>query len=127
MLNRAPQSVVRNWIMDSRRWDGYKPREGDVIIATPPKVGTTWMQQIVSLLGIPVDGTVPVVGGIALARREVPDPDRGCVADDRSTDASAIFEDASAARRAADLRRGQVHPRCARRPRCVHVIREPLQ
>jgi aryl sulfotransferase len=50
MLNRAPQSVVRNWIMDSRRWDGYKPREGDVIIATPPKVGTTWMQQIVSLL-----------------------------------------------------------------------------
>lgn len=50
MLNRAPQSVVRNWIMDSRQWDGYKPREGDVIIATAPKVGTTWTQQIVSLL-----------------------------------------------------------------------------
>jgi aryl sulfotransferase len=50
MLNRAPQTVVRNWIMDSRRWAGYKPRAGDVIIATAPKVGTTWTQQIVSLL-----------------------------------------------------------------------------
>ncbi|MDO8433753.1 MAG: sulfotransferase domain-containing protein [Candidatus Binatus sp.] len=50
MLSRAPQSVVRNWIMDSRQWAGYQPRDGDVIIATAPKVGTTWTQQIVSLL-----------------------------------------------------------------------------
>lgn len=50
MLSRAPQITIRNWIMDSRRWEGYKPRVGDVIIATAPKVGTTWTQQIVSLL-----------------------------------------------------------------------------
>jgi aryl sulfotransferase len=50
MLSRAPQTLVRNWIMDSRLWDGYKPRDGDVVIATAPKVGTTWTQQIVSLL-----------------------------------------------------------------------------
>jgi aryl sulfotransferase len=36
--------------MDSRRWAGYRPRPGDVVIGTYPKCGTTWMQQIVSLL-----------------------------------------------------------------------------
>ncbi|HEX5377504.1 MAG TPA: sulfotransferase domain-containing protein [Phenylobacterium sp.] len=50
MLSRAPSRVVRDWICDSRQWDGYKPRAGDVVIATPPKVGTTWTQQIVNLL-----------------------------------------------------------------------------
>lgn len=50
MLVRAPVREVRNWYCDSRRWDGYQPRDGDVVIATPPKVGTTWTQQIVNLL-----------------------------------------------------------------------------
>jgi aryl sulfotransferase len=50
MLVRQPTRVVRDWTCDSRRWSGYKPRAGDVIIATAPKVGTTWMQQIVNLL-----------------------------------------------------------------------------
>lgn len=45
--NRA---VYRTWIADSRRWDGYRPRAGDIVVATYPKCGTTWMQQIVSLL-----------------------------------------------------------------------------
>ena len=40
----------RTWTSDSRRWDGYRPRQGDIIIATYPKSGTTWMQQIVGLL-----------------------------------------------------------------------------
>ena len=50
MMSREPTRVVRDWACDSRRWSGYKPREGDVVIATAPKVGTTWMQQIVNLL-----------------------------------------------------------------------------
>jgi len=50
MLSRAPTRFVRDWSCDSRRWSGYNPRKGDVIIATAPKVGTTWMQQIVNLL-----------------------------------------------------------------------------
>ncbi len=41
---------VRTWTTDSRRWSAYRPRPGDVVIATPAKTGTTWMQQIVSLL-----------------------------------------------------------------------------
>ena len=47
---RAPTRRVRDWVADSAHWDRYRPRPGDVIIATAPKVGTTWMQQIVRLL-----------------------------------------------------------------------------
>jgi aryl sulfotransferase len=50
MLSRAPSKVVRDWVCDSRQWAGYQPREGDIVIATAPKVGTTWTQRIVSLL-----------------------------------------------------------------------------
>ena len=47
MLVRGAQRTVRNWIMDSRQWDRYEPRPGDVVVATAPKVGTTWTQRIV--------------------------------------------------------------------------------
>lgn len=50
MLLQAPQRELRSWSTDSRRWAHYKPRPGDVVIATSAKCGTTWMQQIVSLL-----------------------------------------------------------------------------
>ena len=36
--------------MDSRRWAEYEPRLGDIVIATAPKCGTTWTQQIVASL-----------------------------------------------------------------------------
>lgn len=50
MLDRAPVREIRDFYCDSRQWDTYQPREGDVVIATAPKVGTTWTQQIVNLL-----------------------------------------------------------------------------
>ena len=50
MLERSAQREYRTWSVDSRRWDGYEPRPDDIIIATPPKCGTTWMQQIVGSL-----------------------------------------------------------------------------
>ena len=46
--NRPPVREYRTWSLDSRYWDGYAPRSDDIIIATAPKCGTTWMQQIVS-------------------------------------------------------------------------------
>lgn len=33
--------------LDSRRWGKYSPRDDDIIIATPIKSGTTWMQNII--------------------------------------------------------------------------------
>jgi len=40
----------RSHVTDSRRWDRFVPRAGDIVISTPPKSGTTWTQRIVSLL-----------------------------------------------------------------------------
>lgn len=40
----------KNFLFDSTRWDQFAFRDGDIIIATPAKCGTTWTQRIVSLL-----------------------------------------------------------------------------
>lgn len=37
-------------IEDSRRWRHVKTRVGDIIVSTPPKSGTTWVQEIVHSL-----------------------------------------------------------------------------
>ena len=50
MLIRPALAEYRHWTSDSSRWRGYRPRPGDVVIATASKCGTTWMQRIVCLL-----------------------------------------------------------------------------
>lgn len=50
MRPSQPEREYRNWVMDSRRWQHYHPRPGDIVVATYPKCGTTWMQRIVNLL-----------------------------------------------------------------------------
>lgn len=37
-------------VCDSTRWTKFKPRQGDIIVCTPPKCGTTWTQMICALL-----------------------------------------------------------------------------
>ena len=50
MLVKPAGRVYRTWILDSRRWEHYRPRPTDIVIATYPKCGTTWMQRVVGLL-----------------------------------------------------------------------------
>jgi aryl sulfotransferase len=46
----APTRVVQSSFVDSTRWERYRPRDGDIIIGTYPKCGTTWVQHIVGML-----------------------------------------------------------------------------
>ena len=40
----------QSFVFDSARWDGFEFRQGDIVISTPPKCGTTWTQMICALL-----------------------------------------------------------------------------
>ncbi len=42
--------LYRSWMSDNLRWDALELREGDIVISTPPKCGTTWTQRLISLL-----------------------------------------------------------------------------
>jgi hypothetical protein len=40
----------RALFMDSARWSGFEFRPGDIVVSSPPKAGTTWVQTICALL-----------------------------------------------------------------------------
>lgn len=42
--------VYQNHHLDSTRWELFEPREGDVVVTTAYKSGTTWTQQILCVL-----------------------------------------------------------------------------
>ena len=47
--NNLPQKIrtYRNHHLDSSRWDHFTPRDGDIVVSTSFRSGTTWMQMIV--------------------------------------------------------------------------------
>lgn len=60
-LIQAPTREYRTWTTDSRNWTRYSPRAGDIVIATYPKCGTTWMQRIVGLLIFQDTAPIPLM------------------------------------------------------------------
>ena len=47
---RSVVTRYRSFISDSARWEGFAFRPDDIVISTPAKCGTTWMQMISALL-----------------------------------------------------------------------------
>jgi len=45
-----PLARLSNFLQDSSRWDEFTFRPDDIVISTPPKCGTTWVQMITALL-----------------------------------------------------------------------------
>jgi aryl sulfotransferase len=77
MLVEPARREYRSWTIDSRRWKYYRPRPDDIIIATYPKCGTTWTQQIVSLLVFQTPEPKPVMQISAWIDRRFGEPCRG--------------------------------------------------
>src|SRR5437763_2644109 len=50
VLVRPAQRRYRSLVSDSQRWDGFRFRDDDIVISTPPKCGTTWMQMLCALV-----------------------------------------------------------------------------
>jgi len=46
----VPRPRYRSIVADSGRWDGFVFRPGDIVISTPSKSGTTWMQMLCGLV-----------------------------------------------------------------------------
>ena len=58
MAAEPQRRIYKNGYTDGTRWDRFRHRPGDIVVATPAKCGTTWMQTIVASLLFP-DGPVP--------------------------------------------------------------------
>ena len=92
----------RSLISDSARWDGFEFRPGDIIISTPPKCGTTWMQMICALLVFQTTDFRPAARpALAVARHAHPRPRRRVRRPGRP-DAPPVHQDPHAARRDAE-------------------------
>ncbi len=49
-LSALPIRHYRHQVWDTARWQGFESRPGDILVCTPYKAGTTWMQMICALL-----------------------------------------------------------------------------
>lgn len=60
-VRRPIERGYRNVGFDNSRWQRFVFRPGDIVVCTPPKCGTTWMQAIVAALLFPEGAPGPVM------------------------------------------------------------------
>ncbi|MEL6587995.1 MAG: sulfotransferase domain-containing protein [Pseudomonadota bacterium] len=77
---RPPRRRYGGKISDPRQWDVLRPRAWDIVVSTPPKSGTTWMQGILALL---LSGDADVDAAISRTAPwiDVRGPDQGALMD----------------------------------------------
>ncbi len=49
-VTAPPRHRYKGEITDPDRWATWVPRQGDILVCTPPKCGTTWTQTILAML-----------------------------------------------------------------------------
>ncbi len=49
-MSDGSDGLYRNFVWNSARWEGFELRDDDIVISTPSKCGTTWMQMQCALL-----------------------------------------------------------------------------
>jgi hypothetical protein len=49
-LSSLPLRHYKHQVWDTARWQGFEPRPSDILVCTPYKAGTTWLQMICALL-----------------------------------------------------------------------------
>jgi len=49
-MSDGSDGLYKNFVWNSERWDGFELRDDDIVISTPSKCGTTWMQMQCALL-----------------------------------------------------------------------------
>src|SRR6478672_945559 len=64
-VERGIEREYRSFISDNLRWNRLEPRLGDIVVCTPAKCGTTWMQTIVAALLFPDGGALGPVTEVA--------------------------------------------------------------
>ena len=45
-MGNVERTRYQTVVTDSARWDGFVFHPGDIVISTPAKCGTTWLQMI---------------------------------------------------------------------------------